>query len=849
MTGTGAIGLAGLGWAVGKLLDVLSAPLKNALSDVELNLAVSSALERSEVRMKSELAAMDWKIVSDTIQQHQPLVFTIALETLHRQTAGTMMQPLREALSTRISQDTGLSETLADRLANILDDELWNKPPLSHHRQALAIFLQEKKLDLLIGDLVPDRRLSAVLDRIRLASRQDRAKRLGRVRQAGPIITRRFERDRDGGAKTVQMTDVAKLFAPRWVASIVDLGGTGKSTTLFLLADAIEAASENMAVIVLPMAEVALKSDVFGAIAKRDAFREHKVTEADLAALTRAGDLVVLFDGWNELPPDDRKTARDAISQFHQDYEHAPLCFATRPSWFNLPVPPTAQFYLDRLSYSDREHFVHEVAGEAGVKALRSAQQRPALRRLLGTPFFLSIFAHLPWAESEPDIPQTAAALIAAFVDEEFARMLQRTGAPAERAAVLRGLLETLANEMVDSDRLDLSWSRVNEIIEAFRLQFGVAASRVDAQTMLEEISFQSFVHVDEDSAVRTLAFDHQLFRDWFASSRVASEIEACSADGETPCRAIGVLGNQRSWEGALEIAIEQMSQDGPASPGLRRFLLEMCGIDVAFAGKLIGVLGNEAWQSISGAIISFVEDWAKEADPEAVFDFMISTGRADFSERVWKDLEQNDDHRRRGGLTGRRPFNPAILGTDWKDRFNALPDENRRSVIHDLCYMGGEAGLRSGFELALREPKSDALGFVLDELHYRRRSEMARELFEKFTDDHWNRWALDSRVSALAAEKARDIYEPVLIRQMSGGDPSHALRAKLTWCAMTGEPLTPDDIEAGLDLDENNKENRHWFASRFRETAPDLLSDVMLRRYFDGNRIYRPEDYVRALA
>ena len=65
----------------------------------------------------------------------------------------------------------------------------------------------------------------------------------------------------------------------------------------------------------------------------------------------------------------------------------------------------------------------------------------------------------------------------------------------------------------------------------------------------------------------------------------------------------------------------------------------------------------------------------------------------------------------------------------------------------------------------------------------------------------------------------------------------------------MTGEPLTQEDIKAGLDLDEKDKENRHWFASRFREIAPDLLSDVMLRRYFDGNRIYRPEDYVRDLS
>lgn len=849
MTVEGAIGSAGLGWTAGKLLDALSAPLKNVLSEIELNRAITSALERSEDRLKSELAAEDWKIVSETIQQHQPLVFTVALETLHRRTAGTGMQPLREALSARIAQDTGLSKSLAARLAGILDDELWSKPPLSQHRQALAIYLQEAKLDLLVGELVPDRRLSAVHDRVRLASRQDRAKRLDRVHQSGPIIPRRLERVREDGAETLLMPDVAALFAPQWVASIVDLGGAGKSTTLFLLADAIETASENTAVIVLPMAEVALKSDVFEAIAKRDAFMEHKVTQADLAALARAGDLVILFDGWNELPPADRKTVRDAISHFHQDYEHAPLCFATRPSWFPLPVPPKAQFDLDRLSYADREHFVREVAGESGVTALRYAQQRPALRRVLGTPFFLSIFARLPWSDSDRDIPQTAAALIGAFVDEEFARMLQRTGAPAERIEVLRGLLEALANEMVETNRLDLSWSRVSEIIEPFRKRSGVAAFGADTQTILEEISLQSFVHVDEDSGARTLAFDHQMLRDWFASSRVAFEIEACSADGNTPCKAIGALGNQRSWEGALEIAVEQMSQDGPASPGLQRFLMEMCGVDVAFAGKLIGVLGNEAWQNISGAITSFVDEWAEETDPEALFDFMISTGRADFSERIWKDLEQNDDHRRRGGLTGRRPFNPAILGTGWRDRFRTLPEETRRSVIHDLCYMGGEVGLRSGLELALGEPKSDALGFVLDELHYRSRSELARELFEKFSDDHWSRWALDSRVSALAAEKARDIYEPALIRQIRADDPSHALRAKLTWCAMTGEPLTQEDIKAGLDLDEKDKENRHWFASRFREIAPDLLSDVMLRRYFDGNRIYRPEDYVRDLS
>ena len=35
MTVEGAIGSAGLGWTAGKLLDALSAPLKNVLSEIE----------------------------------------------------------------------------------------------------------------------------------------------------------------------------------------------------------------------------------------------------------------------------------------------------------------------------------------------------------------------------------------------------------------------------------------------------------------------------------------------------------------------------------------------------------------------------------------------------------------------------------------------------------------------------------------------------------------------------------------------------------------------------------------------------------------------------------------------
>jgi hypothetical protein len=69
-------------------------------------------------------------------------------------------------------------------------------------------------------------------------------------------------------------------------------------------------------------------------------------------------------------------------------------------------------------------------------------------------------------------------------------------------------------------------------------------------------------------------------------------------------------FGNARDWEGALGIAVETLGQGPEVAAGLRRFLLEMCGVDPSFASTLLASVGDHVWNSLSTDIDTFVDRW-----------------------------------------------------------------------------------------------------------------------------------------------------------------------------------------------------------------------------------------------
>ena len=89
--------------------------------------------------------------------------------------------------------------------------------------------------------------------------------------------------------------------------------GTGKSTTLVQLTEAILVLDDKVAVFV-PLNEWSCQTGgVLESLTHRAAFRD--VCEQDFMLLAIHGRLALMLDGWNELDPDSRKRAIAEVSE------------------------------------------------------------------------------------------------------------------------------------------------------------------------------------------------------------------------------------------------------------------------------------------------------------------------------------------------------------------------------------------------------------------------------------------------------------------------------------------------------------------------------------------------------
>ena len=835
-----------VGWAVGQVANKLASPIKGELDYVAFRCAISDALSRALKRADEQLGPDASEQAARIIDANRPVLFTLILDRLHDPAASSA--PISGELANALSSETTLSADICEVIASAIDAELWAKNPLATHRRVLSNYVREETLLRLAARIAPDISAAAILARVRRAAKLDGEKRLSRAHRAGPRVPRKlYKRDSNNDQSWLDADDLVQAIDGGWIGAIVDIGGVGKTTYLQTLATVAMNARRDIGVLTLDLADVARKGDLFEAMLGRDAFRQERADTDDLAHLARDGRLWFFLDGWNELSRDQRKEVRYAIGRYQSDFPAASLLFATRPYASRLPSEPGAQYGLDRLSYADQLGFVVEIAGEAGRQAYFVARASESVRALLATPFFLSLFAKLPWGEPGLKTPETSVELIGAFVDHELSRDHYLDAPLHLRPDVLVAAMRDLAGRLVRDDRMTMSRPEATTAMLSLDLNNGVAPGTTQAEEILDHLTLRSLMHISQHEDVLEVSFDHQLFRDYFASDDVIAAIRSCADDAARPCQAVARYVDDRRWSGAVEMAVERLGGKVAAGVGLKRFLYEACGVEPIFAADLLSHISDDVWASLEGDLMLFVDGWAADGSADPAFSFMVRTGQPVFAERIWSRLPAGDDRGRFGGVTDSRPFAPRVLGEDWFERMDKLDAETRRGLVHDLAYYGGLHGVELAAKVALKGSHSDELGFVFDAVSYHY-PELAASVLEELDTATLERWAYDRRYQELADLEGRTDYLATFERDASSGDAETSFRAQLKLGELKGEKPSAELIHKGLDFDKASKEARQYYRHRFKELAPEILSDVLLSRSLDGDTAIRVAEDVLAV-
>jgi hypothetical protein len=177
--------------------------------------------------------------------------------------------------------------------------------------------------------------------------------------------------------------------------------GSGKSTTLLQLAQLI---SDRHACKVALLANVpewsvsSAQDDLLAHCANRATFVEQGVTVHHLRSLAQAGNLVVLLDGWNEVPSDSLHRVLLGLGRLRREFPRVALVVATRMA--TGLAEADAVFRVMSLTDQLRDDIVTHTALPQDPR--REAVRRDAaLDEITRTPLYLAAFLAAP-ASVEP---------------------------------------------------------------------------------------------------------------------------------------------------------------------------------------------------------------------------------------------------------------------------------------------------------------------------------------------------------------------------------------------------------------------------------------------------------------
>ena len=189
--------------------------------------------------------------------------------------------------------------------------------------------------------------------------------------------------------------------------------GTGKTTTLLQLADAVLASNKAIALFVRLGEWSTQSSPIMASISERRAFGGVNLSE--LIRLADEGRFVLLLDGWNELDLNSRSRLRAELIKMRRELPELRIVISTRRQALDVPVPGP-KVDIETLSENQQLEIARGISGAAGERVLDQARRTPGVRSVISTPLYLT--ALLKGAPGGA-LPTTKEEILRMFVEEQ----------------------------------------------------------------------------------------------------------------------------------------------------------------------------------------------------------------------------------------------------------------------------------------------------------------------------------------------------------------------------------------------------------------------------------------------
>ena len=622
-----------------------------------------------------------------------------------------------------------------------------------------------------------------------------------------------------GLAQATELFDEVVVVAPP---------GTGKTTTLLQLADAILDNASSVAVFV-PLSEWSTRSDTFfQLLVRRGAFRD--ATERQFELLADHGRLVLILDGWNELDETSKRRVRNDLKSLRRDFPTIRLVVSSRHKDANIPIDgPVVE--VDILTEEQQLEIAKALRGSEGESLMDHAWRTPGLRELVAIPLYLTALLKQAPGDS---LPTTKEEVLRLFVAE-----LERD---ADKAATLRealqgfhrDYLEAIAVETTRQDSVVLSEEQIRAVINTVkeRLLDGGQIAQLLQPMKVVDLLVDAHMLVRFGAESGGVSFQHQQFQEWFASFWVQQlMLSAASGDEGAEKKLLEDVLNIPVWEEAILFTCDRLSRtDQSGTQAVAHAILETLGIDPLLSAEMIWRSSSEVWEQARESVMSFVAEWHTEGRIDRAVRFMIDTGRAEFSQYVWPLISDSDDQVHLHALRAGRKFRPSVLGPDVQERIAALPAEVRENVLSEIASNGDMDGIELATTLAKNDASSEVKISIIESLVFRRADRFATEILETASDEVW---------CALAKKwHPNDFADPDVSARMEK-EAAELLSTETDFSRILSTLLRPSnrDTETGpkvqelvekIDFSEKTQDNM-WLVHRAHELYPEEVVGALV--------------------
>lgn len=493
-------------------------------------------------------------------------------------------------------------------------------------------------------------------------------------------------KSRDNGKPAyISVSEICNMLKEKTQIILKGAPGSGKSITLLQVAERLLLNSENPIPILISLPSWAITpKDLLTYL-----YDSFKIPLEYLDQLFKANRLVVLFNGWNEIPVDCIEKISFYIKDFIRIYPDISVIITTRESKIEPPFTNNQTYYIDSLTNDERSEIIKRLRPVDHEKIIKLVSGSLSLNEITATPLFLTGLIQV--FNKNVDLPTTRYEILNALVvDSEKEHMASLSISTGHN---YRKYLLQIAADMTLKGAINVNESDILKsiaICSKHLLDDNLIGVIPNANEILMNL-YDHHIIVKTQSQPISVKFIHQQFQEWFASEYLYFQILNVFElqNNEKVFDFCKEIINKPIWEEALIFLVEHLNRDGQFDicADLVRLVMK---VDLTFSAELAGYVNNETWAKINNELVPILIQWHNKPSQYAkdcALRAMLITDKPEFS-NIIEPLVCNPDQQIRLNILGKQnPFPVESLGVDWQDKFNKWSDDVRHDFISEMFW------------------------------------------------------------------------------------------------------------------------------------------------------------------